>query len=481
MHELAWMDATAQAELVRRGDATPQQLLDAAIKRIELVNPLINAVITTMFEDAYQAARSDILNGPFAGVPFLLKDLIALCNGSRIAAGSHLLGDYTATYDSELVRRYRQAGLNIIGKTNTSEFGILGTTEPGRFGQTRNPWDPSRSVGGSSGGSAAAVSAGLVPAAHASDAGGSIRIPASCCGIFGLKPTRARNPLGPDNGDLVSGLWVEHVVSRTVRDSARLLDVTGYPEPGEPYCAPPADRRFELEIARDPGRLRIAFSTASPLGGSVDSICEDATVDAAKLCASLGHHVSEASPGFDPDRFNAAFDTIWKAGIAWTMQHWAKVVGRQVGASDVELVTYALYELGLRVSACDYLEALHELQHISRSVASFFDSVDIWLTPTVSTAPPPLDWMTSTSDDPLRAYRLDGDFCPFTSVANVTGQPAMSVPLFWHEQLPIGTQFVGRYGEEGTLIRLAAQLEEARPWAARVPSAIDALYRSSAG
>jgi amidase len=479
--ELAWIDATAQAELVRQRVITPQELLAAAIERIELINPLLNAVVTPMFEQAHAAASEDNFDGPFAGVPFLLKDLIAHSRNSRLTSGSRLMADYISPADSELVTRYRKAGLNIIGKTSTSEFGILGTTEPERFGPARNPWDMRRSTGGSSGGSAAAVAAGMVAMAHASDAGGSIRIPASCCGIFGLKPTRARNPMGPQNGDLVSGLWAEHAVTRSVRDSARLLDATGFPQAGDPYWAPPLTGPAAGHLNRRPGRLRIALSTSSPTGGTVEPVCIKAARDAAELCAAIGHDVSEGAPAVDPERLATAFDIVWMAGVAWMIGHWARMLGRTVGPEDLELATWTLYERGKRITSGAYLDAVHDLQRISRTIADFFEHVDAWLTPALATAPPQLGWIASTSDDPLLAYRRDSQFCPFTGIANVTGQPAMSTPLFWDETgLPVGTQFIGRFGEEGTLIGLAAQLEEARPWADKHPPAIEKLYASAA-
>jgi amidase len=466
--EFAWLDATAQAEMVTRGDVSPVELVAAAIHRIESLNPKINAVITPMYEKGVAAATANPPHGPFRGVPFLLKDLLASESGTRLTNGSAFLGDFIATGDSELVQRYKRAGLIIVGKTNTPEFGILGTTEPVRFGPTSNPWDLSRSTGGSSGGSAAAVAAGMIPMAHGNDGGGSIRIPASCCGVFGLKPSRGRISMAPEHGDLFSGLWAEHAVTRSVRDSARLLDATSGVLAGDPYL-PPAGGPFSLDVGRSPGRLQIAFSTLSPTGTSVEPACTNAAIDAAHLCQDLGHDVAEAAPPLEPETYAAAFDIVWIAGVAWMLDHWGGVLGRAPQAHDVEILTWALYQKGKRIGASEYLEAVHELQRMSRAVAGFFEHYDVWLTPTVATAPPPLGLITSSADDPMRGYQRDSEFCPFTTVANVTGQPAMSVPLVWDDGLPIGTQFVGRFGAEGTLIRLAAQLEEGRPWTGMRP------------
>ena len=470
--EVAWLDATDQAEMVSSGKVSPLELVTAAVQRIELLNPVINAVITPLYEKGLTVARAPLPDGPFTGVPFLLKDLLAGEAGSRVTAGSRFLGEFTAPRDTELVRRYKNAGLVILGKTNTPEFGILGTTEPVRFGPTRNPWDLDRSTGGSSGGSAAAVATGLVPMAHGNDGGGSIRIPASCCGVFGFKPSRGRISMAPDHGDLFSGLWAEHALTRSVRDSARLLDATCGTVAGDPYAPPAKGGPFSTGLGRSPVRLRIAFSNASPSGGLVDPVCARATIDAAHLCEELGHEVVEASPPLDPEPYATAFDTVWIAGVAWMIAYWEGVLGRSPDAHDLEILTWALCDKGRRIAATEYLEAVHELQRMSRTVAGFFERYDVWLTPTVATPPPPLGFITSSADDPLRGYQRDSEFCPFTTVANVTGHPAMSVPLFWNDsRLPIGTQFVGGCGADRTLLQLAAQLEEARPWMGRRPPA----------
>lgn len=468
--ELTWLDATAQAELVRRKEVTPAELVEAAIDCIERLNPQLNAVIATLYEDARGAAGNELPAGPFTGVPFLLKDLQAAYRGAPMTCGSKYLHGFKPDHDNALVQRYKRAGLVIVGKTNTPELGILPTTEPALFGPTRNPWDVSRMTGGSSGGSAAAVAAGMVAVAHANDGGGSIRIPASCCGVFGLKPTRARNPLGPHFGDVMSGLVAEHVVSRSVRDSAAMLDATSGYDAGDPYCAPAPARPFAEEVGADPGKLRIAFSTATLTGVPVHADCIAAVEDAAKLLSKLGHTVEEAAPELNGAMIQKAFMTIWAAGNAWTVESLSFAVGRKPTPEDFEPATWALIEMGRRRTAPDYLLAVQMLQIFSRRVAQFMERYDVMLTPTVAEPPPPLGSFDSTADDPMAGMRRAGQFAPFTPLCNATGQPAMSVPLYWNaDHLPIGTHFIGRYGDEATLFRLASQLEAARPWANRRP------------
>jgi len=470
VEEIAGLDATAQAELVRRKQVKPIELVDAAIARIERLNPAINAVITPLFEQARAAAGGTLPDGPFRGVPFLLKDLLASYAGARLCAGSAFLRDFVPDHDSELVARLKRAGLVIVGKTNTPEFGLLPTTEPRLFGPSRNPWDPARTTGGSSGGSAASVAAGMVAMAHGNDGGGSIRIPASCCGVFGLKPTRARNPLGPDFGDLMGGLAVEHALTRSVRDSAALLDATSGPDIGDPYCAPPPARPFLKEVGADPGRLRVAFTTSALNGAPVHADCVRAVREAAELCCELGHEVSEATPAIDGERFGSAFMRIWSVGCARGMEGNAILTGRQPMPDEFEELTWALAEQGRAVSAASYLLTVTFLQGIARQVARFFVKYDVWLTPTLAEPPLPLGSFDPQPGNPLYGIQRASEFVPFTPICNVTGQPAMSLPLFWNgEGLPVGTHFVGRFGDEATLFRLAAQLEAAQPWAGRWP------------
>jgi len=387
-----------------------------------------------------------------------------------MTSGSAFLENFVPGYDSALVSRYKRAGLIVVGKTNTPEFGIVPTTEPKLFGPSRNPWDISRTTGGSSGGSAAAVAARIVPMAHANDGGGSIRIPASCCGLFGLKPTRARNSLGPAFGDMFSGLVAEHAVTRSVRDSAALLDATAGPEVGDPYYAPPPARPFIQEVGADPGRLRIAVSVAAPSGVSIHDDCVAAVRDAAKLCSELGHNVEEASPTFNREMLTRSFMALWAAGCTWEIDGQAQRSGRTASADQFEPSTWTLYQMGANVSASQYLQALQSLQSMSREIGRFFEDYDVWLTPTLGMPPVELGHFDSPAEDPLRGMRRAAEFVPFTPICNATGQPAMSVPLYWNsEGLPVGTHFVARFGDEATLFRLAAQLEEARPWKDRRP------------
>jgi amidase len=464
LEEYSRLDAVALTELILRKEVAPRELVETAIECIEELNPTLNAVVTPIYEQALSAANSPNIGGPFAGVPFLLKDLLAAYAGVNMTLGSTLLRDFVPDHDSELVARYKRAGLIIVGKTNTPELGLLPTTEPLLFGACRNPWDADRTAGGSSGGSAAAVAAGMVPMAHANDGGGSIRIPASCCGLFGLKPTRARNPLGPDFGDLMSGLVVEHAVTRSVRDSAALLDATSGPDIGDPYWAPPPVRPFIMEVGADPGKLRIAFTRQTATGVSVHEDCVRAVEEAAALCTDLGHEVVEAAPELDSELIAHAFTVIWSSGCASTLN---LLNPKQ---DQVEPLTWAFYEVGRHYTSADYSHALVRMQRVSRQIADFMVDYDVLLTPTLAEPPVPLGSFDSPPDDPLKGLRRAEEFIPFTPICNITGQPAMTVPLFWNiEDLPIGTHFIGRFGDEATLFRLASQLEQARPWADRRP------------
>ncbi len=463
-------DALGLADLVRRKEVTSIELVEAAISQIELLNPSLNAVITPMFDQGRDRARGELPAGPFCGVPYLLKDLGAFCAGVRLTMGSAFLQNFIPDHDTELVLRLKRAGLIIIGKTNTPEFGLLPTTEPHLFGPCRNPWERTRTTGGSSGGSAAAVAAGIVPMAHANDGGGSIRIPASCCGVFGLKPTRARNPLGPDLGDMYSGLIVEHAVTRSVRDCAALLDATAGPDLGDPYWAPPPARPFLEEVGLPPARLKIAFSTKPFTEAKIHEDCARAVKEAAFLCQTLGHEVEEAAPSVNGSLFTQAFMTIFSGGLAWSIDGLSLATGQRPSPEFFEPLTWACYEMGQKHTAPSYLISLTLLQRISREVARFFEKYDLWLTPTLAMPPVELGFFTSPPEDPLRGFRKSTEFIPFTPLANATGQPAMSVPLYWNEDgLPIGVHFLARFGDEATLFRLAAQLETACPWGYRRP------------
>jgi amidase len=469
--ELSLLDATDQAELIRTGQVTAAELAEAAIERIEALNPRLNAVVTPVFDRALDAARAGPA-GPFAGVPYLLKDLACEMEGVRFTEGSRFLAGHVSTSDQDLVVRLRQAGLVILGKTNTPEFGLAPACEPVLFGPARNPWDTGRSTSGSSGGSAAAVASGMVPFAHGNDLGGSLRYPASACGLFALKPTRARNPLGPEYGDVAGGAAVEHALTRTVRDSAALLDATSGPAPGDPYWAPPPARPFAAEAGADPGPLRVAYTARTPDGDLGHPDCVAAAEHAARLCASLGHEVAEADwPGFTPE-VGAAIWVMITAATAWVLRYWIRRLGREPGPDEIEPLTRALWQVGEKVTAADWLLAVEDVQRFGRAVARFLTSYDAFLTPTMSTPPLPIGTMVSTPEDPWRSLEVSGQSVRYAGVAaNITGNPAMSVPLWWNDDgLPIGVHFLGRFGDEATLIRLASQLEACQPWADRLPA-----------
>jgi len=468
--DFAWLDATAQAALVAKGEASAQELLDAAIARAERLNPKLNAIIRPMEDQARAAIAAGLPDGPFKGVPFLLKDLAAEYAGVATSEGSRFLGEHNvAEVDQELTRRFKAAGLVIFGKTNTPEFGLLPTTEPELFGPTCNPWDVTRTPGGSSGGAAAAVAAGLVPAAHANDGGGSIRIPASCCGVFGLKPSRGRNSLAPHYGDIASGIVAEHVVSRTVRDSAALLDATAGPALGDPYWAPPPARPFAQELGADPGRLRIALSTTPINGATVDSDCIAAAQEAAALCAELGHVVEEATPVFDP-ALGETFSAIWVGFLGWAVDDWSRRMKREPREQDLEPWTWRMLEVSRAQSTKDYLLAVQDVQAAGRTLAEFLQGYDILLTPTVASPPMPLGSFDYVDGNRAHARESVFALAAFTPLCNVAGNPAMSVPLHWTDSgLPVGAHFIARMADEATLFRLAAQLEAARPWADKRP------------
>jgi amidase len=409
-NEFSLMDATSQSELVARREIKAIELVDAAIEDIERLNPTLNAVVTPMYELARRIASEPLSDGPFAGVPFLLKDLIAEYGGVRFTEGTSFLADYVPQEDSELVRRQKRAGLIIVGKTNTPEMGSGLSTESRLFGAAHNPWDTTRTPGGSSGGSAAAVVSGIVPMAHGNDAGGSIRIPASCCGLFGLKPTRGRNPLGPHYGDLFSGLVAEHALTRSVRDSASLLDATSGPSLGDPYPAPPLMRPFAQEVGADPGHLRIAFSTRALNGTEVHPDCVTAVRDAAALCAELGHEVVEASPDIAFESFNRSFTNIVAAGFAWAIEDWARRIDRKPDPEYFEPYLWAFSEKGREVSGPSYLLSLQDLQRHTRDIAHFFVDHDIWLTPTLGEPPVPLGTFEFSGDNLMEVRRRISEF-----------------------------------------------------------------------
>ena len=463
-------DGLGLAELIRRREATAQEILDAAIARIESRNPALNAVVTRLYDQARTAIAAGLPHGAFTGVPYALKDLGALYAGAVTSYGSRLYAGYRADHDSEITARLKRAGLVILGKTNTPELGLSASTEPRLFGPTRNPWNLAFSAGGSSGGAAAAVAAGMLPMAHATDGGGSIRIPASCCGLFGLKPTRARNPMGPDQGEGWGGASVGHAVTRTVRDSAALLDATAGPDVGDPYWAPSTAGPFLAEVGRDPGRLRVALATTPWNGAPVDPECAEAARAAARLCAGLGHHVDEARPEIDESALGEATRLIVGANVRAQLEARAAALGQPLRAADVERVTWARAEDGVKATAAHYARAMGVVHRTGRVVARFFLAHDILLTPTMCRPPHRLGVLDMDSPDGEGYLAALLACIGFTSLFNSSGNPAMSVPLAWSRSgLPLGVQFVAPFGGEATLFRLAAQLEATAPWADRRP------------
>lgn len=483
-------DGLSLAELVERGEVHPRELVEAAIERIERLNPSLNAVVHRMYETARERADDLPPDGPFRGVPFLLKDLGVEYAGTPTTAGSRSRSGTRAERHSELVRRHLQAGLVVMGKANTPELGLSPTTEPELHGPTRNPWDPGRTAGGSSGGSAAAVAAGMVPLAHASDGGGSIRIPASACGLFGLKPTRGRVPSGAPGGEGWFGMSVNHAVTRTVRDSAALLDATCGPWPGAPYVAPRPARPFLEEVGADPGPLRIALCTTPLLGSSdVDPACIEVAERAAALCEELGHRVEESAPRLDAEGLRDAFLRLVAADTAWQLSEWAALTGTRPSPEGYEPSTLLIALIGRKLRAPEVVEAWSRMRVAGDRMAEFFDIYDVLLTPTLARPPWPLGALAPTAGEErvMRAVRAlpaqpllalvfrqlaekVTEPIPNTPLFNLTGQPAASLPLGWSEGLPVGVQVAARFGDEATLLRLSAQLEEARPWRDRRPA-----------
>lgn len=467
-------DGMGLAGLVQDGLVHPTELLEEALGRAEAVDPALGAMVLNMEAEARrQIARGDA-TGPLGGTPFMLKDLRAQYRGTPTTSGSRFFSGSVAGYDTEMVLRHRAAGLVIFGKTKTPELGCNLATEPRWGGPARNPWDTALTPGGSSGGAAALVAARVLPLAHASDGGGSIRIPAACCGLFGLKPTRGRNPAGPDQGEGWGGLSVEHAVTLSVRDSALLLDLTSGPDPGAPYHAPAPSDSFLSLVGADPGRLRIGFSIRTPRGHDVHPDCRSAVEETAELCEQLGHMVEEASPRWDLAEAGAAYTTVVNSNVARTVADRARELGRSPGPDDLEAGIRERVEHGNRTGAVKYLEALGAIHRVGRDLSGFFGPYHLWLTPTTASPPPPLGTFDTDSEDTDRFRSLIGRFSPFCSVANMTGQPAMSVPLGQTGGgVPLGVHFLGRYGDEANLLMLAAQLEEARPWFDRRPALAD--------
>jgi len=470
----SWSDATAQAAAVRSGEVAPSELVDAAIARIESANPQLNAVIHERFERARDDARGALADGPFRGVPFLMKDAVCHEAGEPYHFGMQVLKDaaHRATTDTWLVERYRAAGLVSLGRTNLPEMASTVTTEPVAYGATHNPWDLARSTGGSSGGAAAAVASGMVAAAHGNDMGGSIRFPASWCGLVGLKPTRARTTLGPDFGELWGPTTHEHVLTRSVRDSAGILDAVRGPGVGDPYVIPPPARPYTDEIGADAGRLRIGFRTRRCDGtGDSEPDVVAAVLDAARLCESLGHQVSaEAVAVLDDPRFGDAVAGVWSGIIGREVDRWSHVLGRPIETAELEPLNQTFVEMSAGVSAAGYLAGIEAMQAYARGVAAWFADFDVLMLPTVPEPPMMLGRISAAAPDPFAQLLDSGRLTTFTMPFNLTGQPAISLPLSTSaDGLPIGVQLIAPFGREDVLFRLASQLEVAAPWADRHP------------
>ncbi len=463
-------DGVGLAELVAKKAVTPGELVDAAIDRIEDHNPTLNAVVYKGFDDARKWATEPLPDGPFKGVPFLIKDLGMPVAGWPRSCGSKFAANLIDREDGGLTARYRAAGVIPIGKTNTPEYGITGTTESAALGPCRNPWNPGYIAGGSSGGSASAVAAGIVPMAHASDGLGSIRIPAACCGLVGLKVTRDRNPNLPDGYDYAFGNVVDHVVTRTVRDSAVMLDATGYAEPGSPYPAPAKDRPYAEEITRSPGKLRIRWSSETPSGRPIEPEIQAALERTAALLKGLGHEVVEKGMGIDYRALFASRGPAAAANFAAGMARLIDEIGREPEPHELEPLTWASLKAGRRQTGSDVMRSLQETRMLNRQVLGFFEDIDVYLTPVLGTPLPEIGFIDPVNLEPREVNRRQGKTFPFTPPFNFSGQPSMSLPLETDSNgLPIGMMFTAKYADEATLFRLAAQLEKEAPWKGRRP------------
>ncbi|MBS0255253.1 MAG: amidase [Proteobacteria bacterium] len=463
-------DALGLAALVASRQVSAGELLEAAIVRAEVLNPRFNFMAQKHYDRARAAIARGLPHGPFTGVPWLLKDLNIYLAGELTEGGSRFFKGQRATHTSELVRRHEAAGFVIFGKTTTPEFGLTATTENRLTGDTRNPWEPGHIAGGSSGGAAVAVAAGVIPAAHATDGGGSIRIPASCCGLFGLKPSRGRVPMGPPRTEGWGGLSAHHAITRSVRDSAAILDATWGLESGSRYGAPAPQGSFLSQVGKAPGKLRVALMLAPPAHSPVDPECLAAARAAARLCESLGHHVEEAAPAIDAAALGQAGFALIAPAVAADVADRAKATGLDP-AQLLEPITQGFIAYGKTMSAMDVHRANSAVQAAAIEMARFMTRYDVILSPTLAAPPLPLGRINLTPDCDFATWgQRAAVFSPFTQIANFTGQPGMSVPLAMSAGgLPIGVQFLGRYGDEALLFRLAAQLEAAAPWAGRRP------------
>lgn len=470
--EYSSYDGIGLAQLVKNKEVKPEELLEAAFKGIEKLNPELNAVVKNLPSEAEKEISSGLSQGYFQGVPFLIKELILHAANIPISMGSYIAEGFVAPYDTELMSRFRKAGLVTVGTTPTPEMGYNATTEALIYGPTKNPWNTERSPGGSSGGSAAAVAAGIVPLAHANDGGGSIRIPAACNGLVGIKPTRGRTPTGPDQGEPLHGLGIEFAVTRSVRDSAALLDTVQGPDPGCYAYAERPSRPYYKEINTEPGSLKIAWMDKPLSSAPVDSECVDAVHNTINLLEDLGHKLAEDSPEIDIEAYNDATVKLWASFLAHTIDVVGRAMNRIPSEKNIEAAIWSCYKYGKELTAIELLEAYDIYNMISRKVGSFFENYDVLMSPTLARTPIPLGELNSNAPGLTAKEWTEQVFevAPFTNIFNATGQPAISLPLQWStDNLPIGIQFAGRFADETTLFRLAAQLEKAKPWERKIP------------
>ena len=476
LSEYIRQDGLGLADLVHRREVTGTEVLDCARRMLEAVDPQINAVVETYPEPLEGSADPA---APFSGVPFVIKDLVLHAAGQRVEMGSRLAKGFSFQHDTDLMARFRKAGLRTVARTTSPELGFSPTTETVANGPTRNPWDTARMAGGSSGGSCAAVAAGIVPLGHANDGGGSIRIPASCCGLVGLKPTRARTPIGPDAAEGLNGMGIEFAVTRTVRDCAALLDAVQGAGLGDPYVAPAPPCSYVEAMNRRPTPLRVALMSTAWGKHKTDPEVLEGLAATARQCEALGHTLTEAVPPLDWDEFVRNCMAYWTANLAVWIDELASALARPIDASTLEAATLACYRHGKSLKATDLLHAMEVANRISRTFAAFFQQYDVLLTPTLPQPPATLGTINA-NDASLDAEgwtRRTFAFTPFTPVFNMTGQPAISLPLArTGAGLPIGMQFVGHFGAEDVLINLAAQLESSMPWPRVAP-----LARAAAG
>ncbi len=485
-------DGLGIAHLIKTKEVSPEDVLETAIEKIEKINPKINAVITKMYDEAKKTIDDGLQEGVFTGVPMFLKDISQLYKGVRYTMGSKLLRSYVPDIDSEFVKRIKNSGAIILGKTNVPEFGLMGTTEPEYFGPTKNPWDLTKTPGGSSGGSAAAVASRMVPVATGNDGGGSIRIPASCCGIFGLKPSRGRTPNGPINGEIWMGLVVEHALTISVRDSAAMLDVTMGADIGAPFEIKPASRSYLKTITTPPKKLKIAFSTDNPLGENVHPACKDAVLKSVKLLTELGYEIEEKMPDIDFQELARSYIISMFGEVSFLLKDMETMIGKKIKSSDIETASWMLAKIGEIVPIWKASWAKHTWDTAARKMGAFHEKYDLYLTPTMAYPPAYIGEVLPTSIEKILMNLIDklrigkivslDDIIeklaykqlyrmPYTQLANQTGQPAMSVPLFKTKQgLPIGVHFIAKFGNEALLFKLAALLEQVKPWSDKIPN-----------